>query len=398
MTTATTIYPLVPLGTILTKSEDWIDIYPDQRYRQVTIKMWGQGVVQRNEVAGGEIAASRRLRVRSGQFVLSRIDARNGALGIVPPELDGAVVSNDFPAFDVDADLILPEYLGWMSRTHDFVELCKAASEGTTNRVRLQEDRFLALTIPLPSLAEQRRVVARIDEVAAKIAEARRLRAEAVEEAEALWRSGLDRFYKDAAETFGLAPIRNLCTSITDGDHLTPTFLDEGVKFIFVGNISSGRLHFKNCKHVSKEYYKSLRPQRKPQIGDILYSTVGMTLGIPVVVDTPEPFCFQRHVAIIKPDQEKHDPAFLCFMLQADTVFRRAWAETTGSAQPTVPLGAIRLHPIPVPPLPEQRRIVAELDALQAKVDALRALQAETAAELDALLPAVLDRAFRGEL
>jgi type I restriction enzyme S subunit len=53
---------------------------------------------------------------------------------------------------------------------------------------------------------------------------------------------------------------------------------------------------------------------------------------------------------------------------------------------------------IPVPPLPEQRRIVAYLDVLQAKVDALRRLQAETSAELDALLPAVLDKAFKGEL
>ena len=50
------------------------------------------------------------------------------------------------------------------------------------------------------------------------------------------------------------------------------------------------------------------------------------------------------------------------------------------------------------PPLPEQRRIVAELDALQAEVDALKRLQAETAAELDALLPTILDRAFKGKL
>ena len=54
--------------------------------------------------------------------------------------------------------------------------------------------------------------------------------------------------------------------------------------------------------------------------------------------------------------------------------------------------------PIPVPPLAEQRRIVAELDALQVEVDALKRLQAETAKELDALLPAILDRAFKGEL
>ncbi|GHU31363.1 hypothetical protein AGMMS50256_19730 [Betaproteobacteria bacterium] len=53
---------------------------------------------------------------------------------------------------------------------------------------------------------------------------------------------------------------------------------------------------------------------------------------------------------------------------------------------------------ITLPSLPEQRRIVAELDALQVQVDALKHLQTETAAELNALLPAILDRAFKGEL
>ena len=85
-------------------------------------------------------------------------------------------------------------------------------------------------------------------------------------------------------------------------------------------------------------------------------------------------------------------------MLGSRTVFEKAWTSTTGSAQPTVPLRAIRELPIPFPPLPEQRRIVSELDALQAEVDALKRLQSETPAELDALLPAILDRAFKGKL
>ena len=94
---------------------------------------------------------------RRCQFILSRIDARNGALGIVPPELDEAIVTPDFPVFNILQTRMLPAYLGWMCRTASFVEECRRASEGTTNRVRLQEDKFLAREISLPQSGSSER-------------------------------------------------------------------------------------------------------------------------------------------------------------------------------------------------------------------------------------------------
>lgn len=79
-------------------------------------------------------------------------------------------------------------------------------------------------------------------------------------------------------------------------------------------------------------------------------------------------------------------------------LYKAAWAGATGSAQPTIPLKAIRALEIPLPPLSEQRHIVAYLDDLQAEVDGLKQLQIETEAELNALLPSILDKAFKGEL
>lgn len=155
---------MVSLGEVLTKSEEWITLNPGERYREVTVRLWGKGVVKRREVTGTEIAATRRLIVRSQQFILSRIDARNGAFGLVPDSLEGAVVSNDFPVFTLNQARILPPFLNWMSKTRTFIYLCKAASEGTTNRIRLAEDRFLSTKVPLPPVDEQRRIVARIEE------------------------------------------------------------------------------------------------------------------------------------------------------------------------------------------------------------------------------------------
>ncbi|MBX6364076.1 MAG: restriction endonuclease subunit S, partial [Gemmatimonadetes bacterium] len=142
-------WPRVRLGEVLRRSTEIATISPDAEYDEITVKLWGKGVVRRGTVSGAAIAGSRRFVARAGQFIASRIDARNGALGIVPPELAGAVVTNDFPLFDLDRSRIDPGFLNWLSRTRDFGELCKRASEGTTNRVRLKEERFLALEIPL---------------------------------------------------------------------------------------------------------------------------------------------------------------------------------------------------------------------------------------------------------
>jgi len=144
------------------------------------------------------IAGGRRFVARTDQFILSRIDARNGALGIVPANLDGAVVTNDFPLFEVSSSRLGPAFLGWWIRTHDFVELCQRASEGTTNRVRLQEERFLALEILLPSLAEQRQIVARIEALASRIAEARSLRNQADDEAKAVQSRSSSAIFEDS--------------------------------------------------------------------------------------------------------------------------------------------------------------------------------------------------------
>ena len=127
----TATFRAVPLGDVLAKSDEWVNLEPDKQYRQITVRLWGRGVVLRDEVSGAEIASDRRLRVRAGQFLISRIDARNGASGIVPESLDGGVVSTDFPAFNINQARLVPAYLGWLSKTQTFVDLCKAASEGT---------------------------------------------------------------------------------------------------------------------------------------------------------------------------------------------------------------------------------------------------------------------------
>lgn len=99
-----TAWQRVQLGTLLTRTQEWVQLSPEQTYQQVTVRMWGKGATLRGEVTGASMAGEKRLLVRSGQLILSRIDARHGALAIVPPTLDEAVVTNDFPAFTINRD------------------------------------------------------------------------------------------------------------------------------------------------------------------------------------------------------------------------------------------------------------------------------------------------------
>ena len=164
----------ITIDRFLTKSEDWVPVAPDVQYKQITARLWGKGLTLRGEVPGAAIAAPRQFCAKAGQFLISRIDARHGAFGIVPVELDGALVSNDFPCFDIDDSIALPHYFEWYSRTPEFVDLCRRASAGSTNRVRMKEEKFLQMIVPLPSLEEQRRIVQRLDAVAALVDERRR--------------------------------------------------------------------------------------------------------------------------------------------------------------------------------------------------------------------------------
>ena len=161
----------LPISAFLRKSEDWVHPEPDRVYQQIRVRLWGKGLTLRAKVAGANIAAGRQLHASAGQFLISRIDARHGASGIVPAHLDGALVSNDFPCFDINERVVMPRYLEWYARTAQFVELCRRASEGSTNRVRLREDRFMATEIPIPPLVDQETIVTKIEGISRFLAE-----------------------------------------------------------------------------------------------------------------------------------------------------------------------------------------------------------------------------------
>ncbi len=155
-------YPMAKIGSFLKKSKAQIEIQDDAEYKQVTVKINNGGVIARNDgllKKGSEIGTKRQTVVHAGQFIVSKIDARNGAFGVIPDDLEGAIVTNDFPVFDVDSSKILPQFMVLISTTPQFVGFARKCSSGTTNRKRIDIDAFLQQVIPLPSLDEQKAIL-----------------------------------------------------------------------------------------------------------------------------------------------------------------------------------------------------------------------------------------------
>lgn len=155
----------------------------------------------------------------------------------------------------------------------------------------------------------------------------------------------------------------DVCASIYDGDHSAPPKSKSGIPFITISNINAGDgfIDFSNTAFVPEEYCKSLKVERKPKRGDVLYSVVG-SFGIPSLIKSDEKFVFQRHIAILRPN-ERIDSTYLYYVLKDPNFYHWADAVAIGSAQRTVTLGQLRNKEIDLPDLETQRRIAGVLSA-----------------------------------
>jgi type I restriction enzyme, S subunit len=379
-------WPLVPLGEVLTRNEKLVTLLPDQQYREVTIRLWGKGVVLRQIVNGADIASQRRSQVFQDQFIVSRIDARNGAMGLVPPELDGAVVTNDFPSFNVNRNRLLPAFLGWLCRTESFVDTCRSASEGTTNRVRLKEERFLKHEIPLPPLKEQQRIVERIDSLVSKVAEAYSLRQRANQEYQNLCRSILrDTRFGEIVPT----PLAELVTLRKPDTQVNPS-----ETYQFAGVYCFGRGVFSGQKRSGMDFaYKQLTRVRA---GEFIYPKLMAWEGALGIV----PSEFDGHFVspefpVFSINEERVLPEVLDVYFRSPSVWPSLGGASTGTN-----VRSRRLNPndflrysFPLPTRPSQMA----LRAVRRQQNELESLQNQSPI-FDAMLPSILDRAFKGAL
>ena len=395
-------WPLVSLGRAIRQRAEFVRIDDLQEYKRCRVQLHAKGIVLRDTVSGSEIKTKEQQICRAGEFLVAEIDAKVGGYGIVPEDLDGAVVSSHYFLFETGASVLDRRYLDFFIRTPAFADQVRA--QGSTNYAAIRPAHVLGYSIPLPPLDEQRRIVARIEELAAKIEEARGLRRQSGESADTLLASAVSSldFANGVWRTVRAAVLdqKGTVRSGPFGSQLHhEEFVPSGVAAIGTRDVLVNRFAFDSGWYVTPERFEQLK-RYQVFAGDVLATIVGASIGrFCVVPDGIPPAFTTKHVQALTLNRSIAEPRFVTYMLNYHTRCRRSlFAQVEGSAQPSLNADKVLAIALPLPSPSEQRCIVADLDGLQAKLGALKRLQAETAAELDTLLPAILAKAFKGEL
>jgi type I restriction enzyme, S subunit len=389
-------WPWVELRQVMRLDLNKVPVDPEIEYPMVGVYSFGRGLFMREPVSGNNTSYRFFYQLKADHVVMSQLFGWEGALALSSERFSGLFVSPQFPTFLCDEEKLDRNFLGWLIRQKTVWGDLGSRTKGMGDRRRtLNPEALLSTHIPLPPLDEQRRIVARIEELAERVEEAQALSTDSSAETQAFWQSTLQRIFNEHQNE--AKTLDDCSTFITDGTHVTPNYVDFGIPFITVRNIAGRKLSFENLKYIDKEQHEIYCGRVKAEYGDVLYTKDG-TLGVPCFVDTERDFSFFVSVAIIKPKHDLLDGRYLAYMLDAPQVHQQVITTKTGAVLQHIVIRAIKSINIPIPSLDEQQRILAYLDSVQARVGLLGQLQFETRKKLSALLPSILDRAFKGEL
>lgn len=393
--------PMVPLLEVAHPVERREALIPGKMYRQVGVRLWGEGAYERDPVDGGQTKYKTLSRVESSDIIVNKIWARNGSVAVVSDALAGCYGSNEFPTFSPVPDRLDPQWFHWITKTRDFWTRCDEQSRGTSGKNRIRPEKFLQIEIPLPPLSEQRRIVARIEELAGKVEEARGLRRQAVEETEALTSSIAAQAFDGFAD--GLRNhVRDICEvrgGIQKSTERTP---------------GANARRYITVAHVQRDWIDT-NDERYFEVSDTELGRWRLHDGDVLVIEGNgsadqigraalfrgeiEDCVHQNHVIRVRPDKTRLMPDFLNIYFNSSAGRQEMLERSrTTSGLFNLSVGRIKQMQVPVPSLEEQHRTVAYLEDQKAKTNSLKQLQDETDKELEAMTPSILDRAFAGKL
>jgi len=380
-------WPVISFGDVLRKTARFEERDELTEYQFAGTYSFGRGIFRGNRKSGSSFQLPKIQRVRQNDFVYCKIMAWEGAFGVAPANVDDCVLSGAFVVYEIDRSKLEPRFIDYYFQNRSVWERIGSKSTGTNvRRKSLHPEQFEAEKMPLPALSEQQKIVAKIESLVAKINEARQLRQEILTDARAMLQSTFQQLiegakYRPMAE---IAPIVRRKVEIDmDGEYPELGARSFGKGIFHKPTLIGAELDWQKLYHV--------------QDGDLVISNIKAWEGAIAVASRNDHDRVGSHRYITCVPKEGVATAnYLCFYLLTEAGLGKVQAASPGSADRNRTLAMKRLEKIEVPVLNYDKQIW--FNSLQAKVAAIQQAQAENQTELDALLPAILDRAFRGEL
>ena len=237
-------------------------------------------------------------------------------------------------------------YLYWALQHIDLLENADRAAMGKTlNKAKLSE-----VKIPLPPLAEQRRIASILDQAD----ELRQKRQQAIEKLDQLLQATFIDMFGDPntyQNRFPIKSLKQVCTKITDGEHGTVQRLESGKLYLMARNITKNMtLDMTEVSYISEEDHQRIYKRCSPESGDLMIVCVGATIGKLCLVPDMGEFSLARSVALLKPDINSVISQYLLYLLASDYIQQKILNSRNTAAQAGLYLGKLSIIEVPVPP------------------------------------------------
>lgn len=385
-------WPMVPLNEILQLQRRWVKVDPTETYEEIGVRCFGNGIFHKAPIAGSTLGNKRVLRIEPGDLVFNNVFAWEGAVAVASDAEAGKIGSHRFVTYTVNPKKSSAEFLRLFFRSEPGLEILRRVSPGSAGRNRTMNlDQFINKEIPMPAPAEQQCLVEKIDALAEKINEAKRLRNEATTASENLFSAAMNEHWKGAS-LWTEAPLGQIASTVVGQvdpkiepyaslPHINGESIESGTGRLLKNfrrakddGVTSGKYHFP----ANSLLYSKIRPYLRKSV------------QVPFEgICSADIYAFD-HIA------SDVEPRFLMYSLIGPRFTSYANELSGRTRMPKLNQDQLFAFQFQYPSKSSQQEIVAYLDRLQTKVGELASQQAVAAIELDALLPAILDRAFRG--